>query len=290
MADSIHVTAENAECIRAQQLADEMAARNAYAGELQKKADQLRASMDTNPLFNYIRDWAYSMDRTSVPEFMQAERLQLQIAMLRDPDFVWDPDEGETGNWVYRSPEHGEQAIRRNTEAVLRQGHGVQSADMDMVLLADPAVGLIRGGGGRALCEVAGTAAGRTSARTAEEAAALSRNRLILDNALEATGEWTPGSVDIRLSRESIRASAKSSGLTTGQELATTAYHEAFHRGMYPVDSAVGRLLGVEDIYSSSQMAYEAGVGRGLWYRMEEALAEFYGRMRAEFRLRLGIK
>jgi RHS repeat-associated protein len=108
----------------------------------------------------------------------------------------------------------------------------------------------------------------------------IGRERLVSDSNLDAAGKWDPGSPDIKLSRPNIRGKAINSGRTNIQELRITVYHEAFHRGFFAVDEFVSKVLGVDDIYGASKVAFERGTGSGAWYRMEEWLAERYGELR----------
>lgn len=116
------------------------------------------------------------------------------------------------------------------------------------------------------------------------------RTRVLLDDSMNAIGEWRPGSPNIRINRAAVREAASASGRTARQELHITAYHEAFHRAIYPIDRLASKLSGVDDIYSASRAALQAGVGRGRWFRFEERAAETWGTFRAFLRDKWGIK
>jgi hypothetical protein len=69
-----------------------------------------------------------------------------------------------------------------------------------------------------------------------------------------------------------------------------TTYHERFQGAVEPVTKRVSKWLGVDDIYDASYESMLRGKGRGIWYRVEEAGAEFYGRLRGFLRDKWGWK
>ena len=112
----------------------------------------------------------------------------------------------------------------------------------------------------------------------------------VLDDGMSSVGKWTPGSADIKINRNAVRYLSQESGRTVGDELSITAYHEAFHRGIYSISKNIGELFGVNDMYSASRNALKSGIGKGYWYHAEEWAAESYGKARSYLRNQWGVK
>ena len=113
-------------------------------------------------------------------------------------------------------------------------------------------------------------------------------HRVVLNDRIIAPGQWKDGK--ILLSRTAIRDVAAETGDSVRRILYDTAYHESFHGLVEPVAKLVSKWLGVDDIYDASYEAMVRGEGRGLWYKAEEASAEFYGRLRGYLRDRWGLR
>jgi uncharacterized protein RhaS with RHS repeats len=112
-----------------------------------------------------------------------------------------------------------------------------------------------------------------------------SRKAVKLDSTLGANlppGEVMTGFVDqsgnITLNRTGIKLVAKAEGTTVKHQLYVTAYHEAFHKGLIPIEKVVARIIG-DDPYNYA--VYKAPL---------EAASEAYGKFRAFLRVRYGLK
>ncbi|MCR9235010.1 MAG: HINT domain-containing protein [bacterium] len=115
------------------------------------------------------------------------------------------------------------------------------------------------------------------------------RNRFIDDREINAAGQWSPGSPDIKVNKYAIDRLAKSSSRKF--ELYKTVYHEAFHRKVYKLDVLIGKLLGLKaDIYSVSRFNRKYNGGKGRWFDLEERAANWWGELRAKLRINYGIK
>jgi RHS repeat-associated protein len=106
---------------------------------------------------------------------------------------------------------------------------------------------------------------------------------IVVDKYTSGAGDYVPGEDFIRLSRRGVKANTRlevqqmSPDATWRDTLYFTVYHESFHKGIYPVDRFINRIIGKDPYWEFTR------------YRLaQEYTASVYGQLRASIRAAKG--